>query len=148
VTMAAGLETLRYAKDEDVYEHVDSLGESLRSGMTDVLEDYAPEYTVTGVGSVFKTVFTRETPESLDGACEAGCEQRADCPRYGVCPKDGGDVADAETERWRRLYWPEMLDEGVFLTPNQFEPQFVCHAHDEDDIDETVSAYERVVSSL
>ena len=148
VTMAAGLETLRYAKDEDVYDHVNSLADELRAGMTDVLEDYAPEYTVVGVDSVFKTVFTRETPDELEGACESGCEQRADCPRYGVCPKDAGDIDDAETERWKRLYWTEMLDEGVFLTPNQFESQFVCHAHDEDDIDETLAAYERVVSSV
>jgi glutamate-1-semialdehyde 2,1-aminomutase len=148
VTMAAGLETLRFAKDEDVYGHVNHLADELRAGMTDVLEDYAPEYTVTGVDSVFKTVFTRETPEDLEGACDAGCEQRDDCPRYGVCPKDAGDVADAETERWKRLYWTEMLEEDVFLTPNQFEPQFVCWAHDEDDITETLEAYERVLSSL
>jgi len=148
VTMAAGLETLRYAKDEGVYDHVNAVGERLRSGMTDVLEDYAPEYTVVGVDSIFKTVFTRETPEDLDGACDAGCEQRQDCPRYGVCPKDAGDIDDAETERWKRLYWTGMLDEGVFLTPNQFESQFVCYAHDEEDIDETLAAYERVISSV
>ena len=148
VTMAAGLETLRFAKDENVYDHIDSIGEGLRAGMTDVLEDYAPEYTVTGVDSVFKTVFTRETPEDLEGACEAGCEQRDDCPRYSLCPKHAGDVADAETERWKRLYWTEMLEEGVFLTPNQFEPQFVGYAHDQEDIEETLEAYERVVSSL
>jgi len=148
VTMSAGLETLRYAKDEDVYSHVNSLADELRAGMTDVLEDYAPEYTVVGVDSVFKTVFTRETPESLEGACVSGCEQRADCPRYGTCPKDAGDIDDAETERWKRLYWNGMLDEGVFLTPNGFESQFVCYAHDDEDIDETVAAYERVVSSV
>jgi glutamate-1-semialdehyde 2,1-aminomutase len=146
--MAAGLETLRYAKDENVYDHVNQLGDELRAGMTDVLEDYAPEYTVTGTDSVFKTVFTRETPDDLEDACDAGCEQNQDCPRYGVCPKDAGDVADAETERWKRLYWTEMLEEGVFLTPNQFEPQFVGYAHDEEDVEETLEAYERVVSSL
>lgn len=148
VTMAAGLETLRYAKNENVYDHVNQLGDELRAGMTDVLEDYAPEYTVTGTDSVFKTVFTRETPDDLEDACDAGCEQNQDCPRYGVCPKDAGDVADAETERWKRLYWTEMLEEGVFLTPNQFEPQFVGYAHDEEDVEETLEAYERVVSSL
>jgi len=148
VTMAAGLETLRFAKDNDVYGHVNSLAEELRAGMTEVVEDYAPEYTVVGVDSIFKTVFTRETPEELDDACSAGCEQRDDCPRYDVCPKDAGDVDDAETERWKRLYWPEMLDEGVFLTPNQFESQFVCWEHDEEDVEETLEAYERVVSSV
>jgi glutamate-1-semialdehyde 2,1-aminomutase len=148
VTMTAGLETLRFAKDEGVYDHVNRLADELRAGMTDVLEDYAPEYTVVGVDSVFKTVFTRETPETLDAACDAGCEQSQDCPRYGLCPKDAGDIDDSETERWKRLYWTGMLDEGFFLTPNQFESQFVCWAHDDEDVDETLEAYERVVSSL
>jgi glutamate-1-semialdehyde 2,1-aminomutase len=36
-----------------------------------------------------------------------------------------------------------MKEEGFFLTPNQFESQFVSYAHTEDDIDRTIEAYER-----
>jgi glutamate-1-semialdehyde 2,1-aminomutase len=36
-----------------------------------------------------------------------------------------------------------MKEEGVFLTPNQFESQFVCYAHTEEDVETTLSAYER-----
>ena len=34
-----------------------------------------------------------------------------------------------------------MKDRGVFLTANQFESQFVCDAHTEEDIDEALEAY-------
>jgi glutamate-1-semialdehyde 2,1-aminomutase len=140
VTMAAGLETLRYAAKNDVYDHVNSLGEQLRAGLTDIVADKAPEYTVVGSDSMFKTVFTREGPTDED-CCEAGCRQRADCGRADACPKTGADVAQADTERWERLFWPAMKEQGIFLTPNQFESQFVCDAHTEADIEDLLEAY-------
>jgi glutamate-1-semialdehyde 2,1-aminomutase len=145
VTMAAGHGYLSYAAENDVYEHVNDLGERLRAGITDILEERAPEYTVVGTDSIFKTVFTRRGPEGRNGQCEAGCRQREDCPRYDYCPKNGGDVANAETERWERIFWQEMKDRGVFLTANQFEAQFVSYAHTEEDVQETLDAYQEVL---
>jgi glutamate-1-semialdehyde 2,1-aminomutase len=146
VTMAAGLETLRYAAKENVYDHVNSLGEQLRSGLTDIVADQAPEYTVAGTDSMFKILFTREGPtDHGDKHCEAGCRQRADCSRYDHCPKTGGDVSQGQTERWERLFWESMKEQGIFLTPNQFESQFVCAAHTEADIDETLEAYKEAL---
>ena len=55
------------------------------------------------------------------------------------------DVKRAETERWERLFWPAMKEQGVFLTPNQFESQFVSDAHTESDIEETLEAYKTVL---
>jgi glutamate-1-semialdehyde 2,1-aminomutase len=145
VTMAAGLETLRYAAREDVYDHVNELGEQLRSGLTDIVADQAPEYTVAGTDSMFKVLFTRDGPGEMDGHCETGCRQRPDCPRYEYCPKNGTDVSQAETERWERLFWPAMKEQGIFLTPNQFESQFVCAAHTEEDIERTLEAYKEAL---
>ena len=144
VTMAAGLETLRYAAANDVYDHVNDLGEQLRAGLTDIIADQAPRYTVVGTDSMFKIVFTREgtTDESC---CEAGCRQQADCGRYDACPKTGAAVARADTERWERLFWPAMKEQGIFLTPNQFESQFVCDAHTEADIEQTLEAYKEAL---
>ena len=148
VTMAAGLETLRFAAENDVYDHVDALGEQLRSGLTDIVEDQAPGYTVVGTDSMFKVVFTREAADARtmrEGHCEAGCRQRPGCPRYDACPKTGADVARAETERWVRLFRTKMLDGGILLPANQFESQFVCYAHTEADIEETLEAYKEAL---
>jgi glutamate-1-semialdehyde 2,1-aminomutase len=35
-----------------------------------------------------------------------------------------------------------MREEGIFLTANQFESQFVSYAHTEEDVEETLAAYE------
>ncbi len=141
VTMAAGLETLRYAAKHDVYDHINSLGDQLRSGLTDILADQAPEYTVVGTDSMFKVVFTREGPNDHSNHCEAGCTQNPECSRYEHCPKNGTDIKQAETERWERLFWPAMKEQGIFLTANQFESQFICNEHTEADIEEALEAY-------
>lgn len=139
VTMTAGLESLRYAAEHDVYEHINALGELMRAGLTDIVSDVAPSYTVAGTDSLFKVLFTRDG--STPDRCDAGCRQDPECSRYDACPSDGGDVDDGETERWERLFWPSMKDRGVFLTPNQFESQFISYAHTEDDIDRALEAY-------
>ena len=145
VTMAAGHEYLKYAAENDVYDHVNALGERLREGLTDICADRAPEYTVVGTDSMFKTVFTRDAPADLDGQCSGGCEQRESCTRYDHCPKTGADVDAAETERWERVFWQEMKEQGVFLTANQFESQFVSYAHTDEDVEETLEAYKEVL---
>ncbi|MFB6103693.1 MAG: glutamate-1-semialdehyde 2,1-aminomutase [Halobacteriaceae archaeon] len=122
VTMAAGLATLRYAAEHGIYDHLATLGDRLREGIRDVVEDRAPSYTVTGRDSLFKVIFTRHG----DVTC-------------------GADVAAADTERWERLFWPAMRDQGIFLTANQFESQFISAAHTTEDIDETIDAYQTVL---
>jgi len=124
VTMAAGLETLRYAAENDVWGHVNDLGDQLREGLEDIVEEQAPSYSVVGTDSIFKVIFTREG--------------------QGV-PKNGSEVKRAETERWERLFWPAMKERGIFLTANQFEAQFVSGAHTEDDIEETLEAYKEAL---
>ncbi|AUX09206.1 glutamate-1-semialdehyde 2,1-aminomutase [Halalkaliarchaeum desulfuricum] len=145
VTMAAGYESLTYAAENDVYEHVNRLGEKLREGITEICEDQAPEYTVVGTDSMFKTVFTREAPESFENSCSGGCRQRPTCPRYETCPKNGGDVASAQTDRWERVFWQEMREQGVFLTANQFECQFTSYAHTDEDVEKTLEAYKEAL---
>ncbi|MFC4551653.1 MULTISPECIES: glutamate-1-semialdehyde 2,1-aminomutase [Halorussus] len=145
LSLTAGLEMLRYAAENDVYDHVNRLGEELRSGLTDILEDRAPEYTVLGYDSMFKVVFTRRGPRDLEGQCEAGCRQRPDCPRFDYCPKSKADVDAAETERWERLFWPAMRERGVFLTANQYESQFLSYAHTDEDVEETLEAYKEAL---
>jgi glutamate-1-semialdehyde 2,1-aminomutase len=140
VAMAAGLETLRYAAANDVYDHVNRLGEDLRSGITDIVAERAPGYTVLGTDSMFKLVFTR-ADGSVSETCGAGCRQTPDCERFERCPTTGGDVENAETDRWDRLFRPAMKESGILLTANQLESQFVSDAHTDEDIEATLEAY-------
>ncbi len=141
VTMAAGLESLRFAAEHDVYDHVNRLGDRLRAGLREVVADRAPTYTVAGTDSLFKVLFTREGPPADADLCGSGCRQQPECDRYEACPKTAAAVDAGETERWERLFWPAMRDQGIFLPPNQHETQFISYAHTEADIDRTIEAY-------
>ena len=143
VTMAAGLETLKFCAEHDVYDHVDSIGTQLREGLSELLEDHAPEYTVVGTDSLFKVVFTRTETDPQD--CANGCRQDPTCSRFGACPKRGTDTADAETERYARLFRPAMIEEGVLVSQNQFEANFVSYGHTESDVEETLEAYKHAL---
>jgi len=143
VTMAAGLETLRFCAEHDVYDHVNALGERLREGLVDIVADREPGYTVVGTDSMFKLIFSRTDAPPQDDPCGAGCRQDSSCARYAACPKTGGGVGDAETQRWDRLFRPFMEEQGVLLPANQFESQFVSYAHTAEDVEETLEAYKR-----
>lgn len=145
VTMTAGLVSLRYAAENDVHKHIHGLGERLRSGLAEIVEDQAPAYTVAGTDGMFKLLFSREPPAGFDDHCKAGCRQRTACPRFEHCPKTGGDVSRGETDRWRRVFWPRMKDQGVLLSQNQFEAQFLTYSHTEEDVDLTLEAYKQAL---
>lgn len=145
ITMTAGLEGLRYAAEHDVYSHIDTLGERLRRGLTEVLVEREPTYTVAGIASLFKVLFSRSGPAASSDTCGDGCRQDPACARFDHCPKSGADVDDGETERWERLFWPAMKEQGIFLTPNQFEAQFISYAHTKEDIDRTIEVYRTVL---
>ncbi|MDZ7746518.1 MAG: glutamate-1-semialdehyde 2,1-aminomutase [Halobacteriales archaeon] len=140
-TMAAGLEGLKYAAENDVYEHIDDLGRQLREGLTEILAERAPEYTVVGAGSIFKVAFTRADAPPQSDCCANGCRQDSECARYSACPKRGTDAAQMETDRYARLFRPAMRDAGVLVSQNQFEANFVSYAHTEEDVAETLDAY-------
>jgi len=140
VTMAAGLETLQYAAENDVYEHVDGLGRTLREGLTDIVAEQAPSYTVAGTDSMFKVLFTRGGG-AQSGPCSTGCGQDPDCERFEHCPKTGGGVGRGAVDRWNRVFRPQLLDDGILLSQNQFESQFVSYAHTEEDVERTLEAY-------
>ncbi|MFB6084853.1 MAG: glutamate-1-semialdehyde 2,1-aminomutase [Halorientalis sp.] len=127
VTMAAGLATLEYAADEGVYDHVNGLGDRLRSGLQDIVADHAPEFTVVGTDSMFKLLFTGEKGDDH-------------------FPRTGGDVRAGATDRWARLLRPAMKERGVLLPPNQFESQFLSAAHTEADVDRTLEAYKHALA--
>lgn len=63
--------------------------------------------------------------------------------RRATAIERAADVENAETERWERLFRPAMLDEGLFLTANQLESQFVSDGHTDEDIEKTLEAYKR-----
>jgi glutamate-1-semialdehyde 2,1-aminomutase len=143
--MAAGLATLEYAADHDVYDQLSTLGDRLRTGLIDIIADSAPSYTVVGRGSMFKILFSRDPTTPQSGGCRSGCRRSASCDRHSACPSTAAGVRAGATDRWERVFRPAMRDAGILLPPNQFESQFLCAEHTAADVDTALDAYQELL---
>jgi glutamate-1-semialdehyde 2,1-aminomutase len=117
IAMAAGLAQLEALDNNDVYNHIDSMGERLAAGLSEITRRYQLKARVTRTGSLA-------------------------CLFFGIdCADDYKSVKKADTELYAK-YFHGMLDKGVYLAPSQFEAMFVSYAHTENDIDETLDRFD------
>ncbi|SNQ61701.1 glutamate-1-semialdehyde 2,1-aminomutase [Candidatus Methanoperedens nitratireducens] len=117
VSMSAGLAVISTLKKEKVHEKVNKAGDAMRSALVDVAGDLGLDYSVSGVGSMFKVFF-------------------------GDTPYNYQDTLKCDTEKFN-VFFKKMLSDGIFLPPSQFETNFLSLAHSQDDINKTIEAYQR-----
>ncbi|MDR6611666.1 glutamate-1-semialdehyde 2,1-aminomutase [Leifsonia sp. 1010] len=116
VAVAAGLATLANA-DEAVYDRLDTVAETVSSGVSDALSDAGVAHRVQHAGNLFSVVF--------------GDFDRA--------PRTYAEVQRQEAYRYR-AFFHAMLDQGVSLPPSVFEAWFVTAAHDAAAVDRILNA--------
>ena len=117
VSMAAGLAVINTLKKEKVHMKVNSAGDSLRKALEDAVSDLGLDYSVSGVGSMFKVFF-------------------------GDMPYNYQDALKCDTGKFN-VFFKKMLSDGIFLPPSQFETNFLSLAHSQGDMDRTIEAYKR-----
>ncbi|MCZ7380073.1 MAG: glutamate-1-semialdehyde 2,1-aminomutase [Candidatus Methanoperedens sp.] len=117
VSMTAGLAVIKTLKGEKVHAKVNKAGDSMRAGLSDVISDLGLDYSVSGIGSMFKVFF-------------------------GDMPYNYQDALKCDKEKFN-MFFKKMLADGIFLPPSQYETNFLSLAHSKDDIDKTIEAYRR-----
>jgi len=120
VAMAAGLAQLETLERQDVYTHINTMGENLALGLSAIVQNSGLKACVNQIGSLVCLFFGIEKAE------------------------DYRTVKKADTALYAR-YFHKMLKEGVYLAPSQFEAMFVSYAHTENDINKTLNAAELAV---
>lgn len=124
VAMSAGLAQLRYLKvHPEVYTQIDTLSETFRSGLTEVIQKHHAPCTVTGIGSLSCLFFTPG-------------------PVY-----DYATAKTADTSLYAK-YFHFMLDHGYYFAPGQFEAIFISAAHTLAEIQKTLTEADGFFSSL
>lgn len=108
-SMKAGLATLEFVEDNPVYEHTESLGKQLRSGLREIFDDESINGEVLGFSSLFKPVFNPEKPL-----------------------KSPSDVATATDSDALKTFQRRMLEHGYFF--NRGSMGNISYAHTEDEI--------------
>lgn len=115
LAMTAGLETLKQLTPES-YEHFNKLGDMLEVGLKEIFSEKGYPITVNRAGSMIG-FFLTEGP---------------------VVDFDSANTSDLEL--FKNLY-QELLKEGVYLPPSQFEGMFLSTKHTEEDIRKTLDAF-------
>jgi glutamate-1-semialdehyde 2,1-aminomutase len=116
-SVAAGIAMLDYLKKENVPKILNAKGDKFRSAITDIVEEKKPNYSVAGVGSMFKVFF-------------------------GNKPDNYQDALKCDKQEYMKFFH-RMLSNGIFLPPSQFETNFISLAHSEEDFDRIIEAYDQ-----
>jgi glutamate-1-semialdehyde 2,1-aminomutase len=114
LAVSAGLATLAELKPA-LYEQLERLGALLERGLVGVLREKGVAACVQRVGSMI-TVFFCEGPV-----------------------RSWGDAEHADRDRFASFH-RGLIERGVYWPPSQFEAAFLSAAHDERDVEKTVSA--------
>ena len=89
----------------------------MRKALSDAVCDLGLDYSISGVGSMFKVFF-------------------------GDLPHNYNEALKCDTGKFN-VFFKKMLNDGIFLPPSQFETNFLSLAHSKEDIDKTIDAYQR-----
>lgn len=116
LAMSAGFETLSLLiEDRMLYERLEERSARLARGIQKNIDELGLPLLQNRVGSM-STLFFTSTP-----VVDYGSALTSDTVRFGT-------------------YFREMLQQGIYLAPSQFEAGFVSMAHTDQDIDRTIDA--------
>jgi len=123
LAMSAGIITLDLIRDEKVWDEMEARSRQLEAGIESAAKKAGVPVTQTRVGTM-RTLFFSESK-----------------------PVDWNTVKMADTVRFGEFF-RKMLQNGVYLAPSQFEAGFISILHDENVIEQTIDAAEKVFKSL
>ncbi|MCE4993916.1 glutamate-1-semialdehyde 2,1-aminomutase [Staphylococcus xylosus] len=122
LAMTSGYETLVQLKPE-TYDYFNKLGDQLEAGLKAVFAKHNVPITVNRAGSMIG-YFLNEGPVT-----------------------NFEEANNSDLEMFSQMY-REMANEGVFLPPSQFEGTFLSTAHTEEDIKQTIEAFDTALSRI
>ena len=123
LAMAAGIATLRELESPRVWEHFETIGERLITGLTNAAARANVPIVCSRLGSMFGMFFHTQPVTDWTGA------------------------SAANTKRFKR-YFRSMLSRGVYLAPSQFEAGFLSTAHGATEVDKTLEAAEAALTDI
>jgi len=123
LAMTAGITTLKILRDTDWYDRMEVLSYFLTGKIQSLFEARGMYYIVKRLGSMFCVFFTEDEVYDYES------------------------VLKCDTAQYARFY-KELLQEGVYLPPSQFEVSFISCAHELEDIYKTVEAIEHALDRL
>lgn len=116
VSVTAGLNTLNIL-DKKFYSVLNQNGHFLRDGIQDMIEDNKYNLNLVGLTSMFQIYFT------------------------GNDVKNYNDAKTADVDKFA-IYFQELMKNGIFIPPSQFECCFLSQSHSREDLENTINKIE------
>ena len=127
VSVTAAEATLKVMETEPVFETINQRGMALMAGFHEILNRHGVPHAITGVPALF-------------GVIIANAQQ--DMPMdFRAAVKYSNDALSSAITAGLRA-------RGILPDPDYQEPWFMCYAHSEADVAETLTAYEEVVCEV
>jgi len=123
LAMTAGIETITILKESSAYQELEKKTSLLEKGIIKAASKTGVDIQLPRAGSMFTIFFTKDPVTDYETA------------------------AKADTKLYARFFH-QMLSNGVYLPPSQFEAAFVSVAHTHKDIQFTIDAAEKAFTSL
>ncbi|OIQ37260.1 MAG: glutamate-1-semialdehyde-2,1-aminomutase [Bacteroidetes bacterium MedPE-SWsnd-G1] len=123
IAMASGIATLSELKKQDPYANFNVVAEKIKSSLLKSGKKYNVDLVVNRFGSMINPFFTKDEVTDFSSA------QKSDTDKFGV------------------FFW-EMIKNGVFLPPSQFEAWFLSSALSESDIEKIEKAIDASIKRV
>jgi glutamate-1-semialdehyde 2,1-aminomutase len=123
LAVAAGLATLKILREPGTYEKLEEKGRALEEQTLALARQAGLPLCLNRVGSMFTLFFTDVPVTDLVGA------------------------QTSDTRRFQRFF-QEMLGQGVYLPPSQFEAWFLSLAHSPEDLQRTLAALGQAFATI
>jgi glutamate-1-semialdehyde 2,1-aminomutase len=120
VAAAAGSTTLRILKEQDPYQALESKTTTLLNPIRELIRRKEYPVSISQFGSMWTLFFRKNLPINFS------------------------EVKEADTKKYSKFFW-QLLEDGIYLVPSQFETNFVSVAHTEKDLKE---AADKICNSL
>ena len=119
LSVTAALKTIEILSRPGFYDRLYAKGETLRQGITSVIDELGLDAVCVGYGSAWGVWFDKTPPESHE-----------DAARYNAT---GGKEKSS-------AYVRHMLNNGVFVQPSRPAKAYLYAAHSDDDVQHTIDA--------
>ena len=123
IAMAGGIATLTELKRQDPYQKFEKIGSSLETILLDTAKKYNVALVVNRFGSMLNPFFTERKVTNFEEA------QTSDQKKFAV------------------FFW-EMIKNGVFLPPSQFEAWFLSSAITDKDVKKVAAAIDKAMLAV
>lgn len=123
IAMAGGISTLRELKRQNPYQKFEKIGQQIETILLATAKKYNVTITVNRFGSMLNPFFTKTTVTNFEEA------QTSDTNKFAI------------------FFW-EMIKNGVFLPPSQFEAWFLSSALTEKDMEVFKKAVEKAMEAV